>query len=210
MNNPSNLGFGLMRLPPAGARIDMEQVNAMVDRFLDAGLNYFDTAWGYHSGMSEVVVREALTKRHPRNHFLLADKMPLWVVKNKADLREVFGTQLARTGAGYYDYYLMHAVNSRYFPMMEALDVWDFMKDLKAKGLARHIGFSFHDTAEVLKQTLDSCPETEFVQLQINYADWASPSVQSKLCYDVCVERNIPVIVMEPVKGEIGRASCRV
>ena len=201
MKKPSKLGFGLMRLPMAGAALDMEQICTMVDRFLDAGYTYFDTAWGYHGGLSEVVVHDALTTRHPRDSFLLADKLPLWVMKEKSDLRSTFGTQLARTGAGHFDYYLMHAVNRRYFARIERLGIWDFMKQLKAEGLVHRIGFSFHDSADVLRQALDNYPETEFVQLQINYADWASPNVQSKLCYDLCVERNIPVIVMEPVKG---------
>lgn len=195
------LGFGLMRLPLAKGSIDMVQVKAMVDAFISKGFTYFDTAYVYHGGQSEVVAREALVKRYPRASFQLATKLPVWEVKKKSDLDRLFSTQLERTGAGYIDYYLLHALGKERLPDLDRFDMWGYVVGLKAKGLIKHAGFSFHDKADVLDEILTKHPEMEFVQLQINYADWEDEDVQSRACYEVARKHNVPIIIMEPVKG---------
>lgn len=195
------LGFGMMRMPMLGDQIDIEQVNEMVDAFMDAGFTYFDTAYGYHNEQSELTAGKAVVARYPRDKFILATKLPLWHIKEKGDLERIFATQMERTGAGYFDYYMLHAFNKSYFDKLDEVDGWGFMRKLKADGKARHIGLSFHDTAEVLDKILTDHPEFEFVQLQINYADWDSDRVQSRLCYETARRHGKSVIVMEPIKG---------
>lgn len=195
------LGFGLMRLPEQDGKIDIRLVKQMVDTFLANGFTYFDTAYVYHNGESEIAAREALVERHPRSAFQLATKLPVWDIHQPADLMHRFNTSLARTGAGYFDFYLLHALDRSRLSDLDRLRMWDFMQDLKARGLIRHAGFSFHDTADVLDRILTLHPEMEFVQLQINYVDWESEDVQARACCEVARQHQVPVIVMEPVKG---------
>lgn len=199
------LGFGLMRLPKvedaSGERIDLGQVERMVDAFLDAGLTYFDTAYVYHDGQSERVAREALVERHPREAFTLATKLPAWKLEKPDDMQRIFDEQLERTGAGFFDYYLLHNVADEYIDIYERMGAWEWAQRLRDEGLIRHLGFSFHDTADVLDRLLTEHPEVEFVQLQINYLDWDHDVVQSGACYEVAERHGVPVVVMEPVKG---------
>lgn len=195
------LGFGLMRLPMIEEEVDMEQTIKMVDHYMERGFTYFDTAYVYINEKSEVVAREAIVKRYPRESFQLATKMPVWMAKTYEDFQPLFDTQLERTGASYFDFYLLHALDRTRMVEMDNIGGWDFVKALKEKGLIKHIGFSFHDTAEYLDQILTKHPETEFVQLQINYADWEDDKTQSRLCYEVARKHNTPIIVMEPIKG---------
>lgn len=195
------LGFGLMRLPMIGEEIDMEQTQQMVDKFMKAGFTYFDTAYVYINGKSEVAAREAIVKKYPRESFQLATKMPVWMAKKYEDYQKLFDTQLERTGAGYFDYYLLHALGRDRAKEIDELGAWDFVKDMKAKGLIKHLGFSFHDDAKCLDEILTKHPEAEFVQLQINYIDWESRDVQSRECYEVARKHNKPIIIMEPIKG---------
>lgn len=198
------LGFGLMRLPVLNGReeeIDLETLKIMVDSFISRGFTYFDTAYFYHNGFSETAVREALVRRYPRNRFLLADKMPLAKLERAEQVSQFFEEQLTRTGAGYFDFYLLHAVSSRNLERADEFHVWDFVEEKQRQGLVRHWGFSFHDTPELLDSILYAHPEAEFVQLQINYADWEDPSVQSRRCYETARKHGKPVIIMEPVKG---------
>ena len=199
--NIPKLGFGLMRLPQKDGEIDIEQVKQMVDYFLGHGFTYFDTAYGYHGGLSEVAAGEALVKRHKRESYQLATKLPIWMVKEPADLQRIVDTQLERTGAGYFDFYLLHSLDKGRLDVLDQFGAWDFLKSMKERGLAKHIGFSFHSTADVLEEVLTKHPEAEFVQLQINYADWDSDSVQSRACYEVARKHGKSVIIMEPVKG---------
>ncbi|MDD6046252.1 MAG: aldo/keto reductase [bacterium] len=195
------LGFGTMRLPITQGQVDQKETEKLFDRFLAAGFTYFDTAYGYHDYKSEIFVREALVKRHPRESFLLADKMPVWLAKEEADLARLFNEQLEKTGAGYFDYYLLHALGGKNLEAANAVDAWSFVQKKKEEGLVKRIGFSFHDTPEVLETILSAHPEMEFVQLQINYADWENERVQSRRCYETARRHGKDVIIMEPVRG---------
>ena len=202
------LGFGLMRLPTAGqggffADIDVEQVRTMVDKFIAAGFTYFDTAYVYGNGKSEMAARDALVKRYPRESFQLATKLPMGKISKTEDMRPLFETSLERTGAGYFDFYLLHALGAESFELSEKVGAWQFLQELKAEGLIKHAGFSFHDAAEVLDRILTAHPEAEFVQLQINYADYENEDsrAQSKLCYEVARKHGKPIVIMEPIKG---------
>ena len=195
------LGFGLMRLPMIGEEIDMEQTKRMVDTFMEKGFTYFDTAYVYIGGKSEVALKEAVVDRYPRDSFQCATKLPLWDLKEPQEMEKIFQESLDRAGLEYYDFYLLHAMSAERVANADELGAWDFMKRLKAEGRAKHIGFSFHDTAEALEDILKAHPEMEFVQLQINYVDWESESVQSRKCYEVARKYNKPVIIMEPVRG---------
>lgn len=181
--------------------VDVEATKRLVDLFLERGFSYFDTAYQYHNGRSEEILREAVVKRHPRDRFTVTDKMPCWEVNSPEDLERIFNLQLERTGAGYFDYYLLHAMNKGYVSLMDSVGGWDFVARKKEEGLVRHIGFSFHDDSATLKGILSDHPEMEYVQLQLNYIDWNSPSVESGACYRLCEEYGRKVFVMEPVKG---------
>jgi predicted aldo/keto reductase-like oxidoreductase len=194
-----------MRLPLLDGNdptsFDKPQICGMVDAFLDAGFTYFDTAYMYHNGKSEEMLREALTARHPRDSFFLADKLPTMFLKQQADVGRIFREQLTRTGAQYFDNYLLHCLDSDNYPRAEQFDCFNFVLEMKQRGLVRHFGFSFHDTPELLDEILTKHPEVEFVQLQINYLDWESEWIQSRKCYETAVKHGKPVVVMEPVKG---------
>ena len=195
-------GFGLMRLPKkeATGTIDVEHTIRMVDAFMEAGFNYFDTAWSYTG--SETAIRRALVERYPRDSFKLATKLAAWIgCKTREDALAQFETSLKNTGAGYFDFYLLHNLGEQRTRSFDEFGLWDWAKEMKAEGLVRHLGFSFHSTPEELKEILDAHPEAEFVQLQINYGDWENPTVQSRGVYEVAREYGMPIIVMEPVKG---------
>lgn len=195
------LGFGLMRLPMKDNNVDTSKVSKMVDEFMSRGFTYFDTAWMYCGGNSEIAIKECLVDRYPRDSYTLTDKMPSFEIKSLEDRNRVFNKQLEKTGLTYFDYYWLHAVSRKNINEFDCNKCWEYLSEQKAKGLVKHIGFSFHDDAEFLDDLLNKHPEIEFVQLQLNYLDWLSPGVQSKACYDVCVKHNKKVIVMEPVKG---------
>ena len=200
--NIRKLGFGLMRLPMLDSEVDIEQTKQMVDMFMEAGFTYFDTAYGYLGGKSEMAVKTALVERYPRESFQLATKLPAWAgPKTAEEARQMFYTSLERTGAGYFDFYLLHNLGNDRTHFFDDWKLWDFALDLKKQGLIKHLGFSMHDSAEALEAILTAHPEAEFVQLQINYADWESDSVQSRACYEVARKHGKPIIIMEPVKG---------
>ena len=195
------LGFGLMRLPMLEKEVDIEQTKTMVDMFMKAGFTYFDTAYGYIGGKSEEAVKTALVDRYPRESFQLATKLPAFSAKTAEEAKEMLQTSLRRTGAGYFDFYLLHNCGDKRTEKFDEYGIWDFVLEEKAKGTLKHVGFSFHDKADVLDELLTKHPEMEFVQLQINYADWESESVQARKCYEVARKHGKPVIIMEPVKG---------
>lgn len=199
------LGFGTMRLPLKDQNdktsIDQELFNQMVDIFMEAGFNYFDTAYLYHDEMSEPALRKALVERYPRESFLLADKMPTVIVKAPEDYEKFFATQLERTGVDYFDYYLMHNMGKDRYTKTTEFGGFEFAAKKKEEGKIKRLGFSFHDDSETLEKILLEHPEIDFVQLQINYLDWDNEVIQSRKCYETAVRYGKPVVVMEPVKG---------
>ena len=196
------LGFGLMRLPMIDENtVNIEEVSAMVDEFMARGFTYFDTAWMYCNFKSEEAVKEALVKRHPRDSYTLADKLHGGFFNTKEEREEYFEAQLKKTGVEYFDYYLLHDIGEDHYKKYTDLDCFSWLVDKKKRGLVKKIGFSFHDSAELLDKVLTEHPEMEFVQLQLNYLDWESVGVQSRKCYEVATKHGKPVIVMEPVKG---------
>ena len=196
------LGFGLMRLPEVNGVIDLEHVCRMVDKYMVAGLNYFDTAYIYHGGKSEVAAKEALVHRYPRDKFMLATKLPAWEMKEQSDADRIFEEQLHRCGVDYFDFYLLHSVeDGSNYETYEKYDCFSWGLKKKAEGKIRHFGFSYHGSPELLVEVLDKHPEIEFVQIQLNYLDRTNPVVRSGELYDILSSRNIPIIVMEPVRG---------
>ena len=202
------LGFGLMRLPLSDpkeqSRVDLEQVCAMADTFLDRGFTYFDTAYVYHKGESERVAKEAIVKRHDRNSFTLATKMPIFNFKSgdgPEKLDAYFAEQLEKCGVDYFDYYLLHSLDAGSYETVQRLDAFGWGMKEKAAGRIKRLGFSFHDKAEVLDRILTDHPEAEFVQIQINYLDWEDERVQSRKCYETARRHGKEVVIMEPVKG---------
>ncbi len=203
--NTPKLGFGLMRLPklPDG-KIDVAQTTQMVDAFMAAGFTYFDTAFVYDGGDSERAAKAALVDRYPRNSYTLATKLNAWLgAPDEKAARQQFETSLERTGAGYFDYYLLHAIQRNNTRVYDDYRLWDFVKELKEKGLVKHYGFSFHADPPLLDQLLDAHPDVDFVQLQINYADWENPGVRSRECWEIARKHQKPVVIMEPVKGGV-------
>ncbi len=193
------LGFGCMRLPTLeNGEIDIEQVKQMVDTALENGVNYFDTAYLYHNGESETAMKTALVQRHPREKYFLADKLPMWKVECAEDMEKIFNHQLEKTGAGYFDYYLLHALNKDTIKKVREFGAVEFVKRKQAEGKIGKIGFSYHDDTETLADFIGDY-NWDFIQLQINYYDMEKDSYRQQ--YEMVHERNIPLVVMEPVRG---------
>lgn len=199
-------GFGLMRLPIVDkeyTKVDLQKFQEMADAFIAAGGTYFDTAYPYHGGFSEQAFREVVVKRYPRESFTITDKMPMYLINKEEDLQPIFDEQLNRCGVEYFDYYWLHALATGNYEKVKATKAVEFIEQKKAEGKIRHIGFSFHDTPELLEQILTDYPQVEYVQLQINYLDWEDAGVRAKECYEVATAHGKPVIVMEPIKGGV-------
>ncbi len=200
----AKLGFGLMRLPKLeDGGIDVEQTSLMVDEFLSGGGTYFDTAWAYDG--SEEAIRKALVERYPRHSYTIATKNAAWLGPKTADeAKAQLDTSLARLGTDYVDYYLLHNLGATRTRFFEEWGLWDWALQMKREGKIRHLGFSFHDNAKTLDEVLRAhADDAEFVQLQINYADWEDGSVQSRLVHEVARSYDKPVVIMEPVKGGV-------
>lgn len=199
------LGFGWMRLPQKSENpedIDFEQVNQMVDAYLDAGFDYFDTSYVYHNGKSENAIQRCLISRYPREKFRLASKLPTFAITKEEQVEEIFAQQLEKCGTEYFDYFLLHNVNGiRYEREIKECHMFEHMRQWKKDGKIRHIGFSYHDSADNLDKILSEHPEVEFVQIALNYIDWNAYLIQAKKCYEVIRKHGCQVIVMEPVKG---------
>lgn len=209
------LGFGCMRFPLLDANdpksMDFEQICHMVDTFLERGFTYFDTAYMYHEGQSECMVNEALVKRHNRNTFTLTTKLPTMFLKEEKDNARIFTEQLNKCGVDYFDYYLIHNLSVKNYEIAKRCNCFAFIEQMKKEGKIKHTGFSFHDTPELLDEILNDHPEIEFVQLQLNYLDWDSESIQSRRCYEVACKHHKQIIVMEPIKGgSLARVSKQV
>ena len=204
-DNPFRLGFGLMRLPKnEDGSIDIPQVMQMADHFLEAGGTYFDTAYVYDNGKSEEAFKAAVARRYPRDRYTLATKLNAWLqCHDEASAKAQFYTSLERTGAGYFDFYLLHALQRNNYMKYDEYHIWDFVKELKSKGLVKKWGFSFHADPALLEELLTLHPDVDFVQLQVNYADWENPGVAARRNMEICKAHGKPVVVMEPVKGGI-------
>ena len=196
-----NFGFGCMRLQMVGEEVDHEEFKKMIDTFLAAGFNYFDTAHGYISGKSETAIRDCLAARHPRESYILTNKLSPGYFNSREEIRPLFQHQLEQCGVEYFDFYLMHAMNNDRFDFYQSVGAFDEALQLKAEGKIRHMGISFHDKAAVLDRILTERPDIEVVQIQFNYLDFEDPAVESRACYEVCRKHGKPVIIMEPVKG---------
>lgn len=199
------LGFGCMRLPLLNKddqeSVDMATFNRLVDTFLEKGFTYFDTALAYHNFRSEEFVREALVKRHNRDEFFLATKLPPRMLKSEEDQVRIFNEQLERCGVEYFDNYLLHNIGVSAYEQACRLNTFGFVQGEKKQGKVKNVGMSFHDTPELLDEILTAHPELDFVQLQINYIDWENTGIQSRRCHEVARKHNMPIIVMEPCKG---------
>ena len=199
------LGFGLMRMPLLNEdkpkSVDIDQVCKMVDIFMENGFTYFDTAYMYHSYISEKIAKEVLVDRYPRDSFTLTTKLPVVFLKSEDDNQRIFNEQLEKCGVDFFDYYLLHNLGVEHYEIAKKFNCFDFVSKLKAEGKVKHIGFSYHDAPQLLDEILTAHPEMEFVQIQLNYVDWENESIQSRKCYEVCRKHNKPVIIMEPVKG---------
>ncbi len=199
------LGFGCMRLPLLNGNdhksFDKEQIFKMVDTYMEKGFTYFDTAYMYHAGASENMVKEAVVDRYPRDSFQLATKLPTMMLKEEEDSPRIFAEQLQKCGVQFFDYYLLHCLTKDNYEICNRLGVFEFANEKKREGAIKKLGFSYHDNAQLLDEILTAHPEMEFVQLQINYLDWENDWVQSRKCYEVAVKHGKDVIVMEPVKG---------
>ncbi len=199
------LGFGLMRLPLKendSNVIDDIELNKMVDLFIKNKFKYFDTSYVYHNGESETAIKKALVDRYQRCDYLLANKLPVFIISKKEEVENIFEEQLEKCGVSYFDYYLLHNLNlENYEHQVTQLEMFDYLKIKKSEGKIRKIGFSFHDSFDILDKILTEHPEVDFVQIALNYYDWESQSIQSRLCYETIIKHNKEVIVMEPVKG---------
>lgn len=197
----AQLGFGVMRMPQLeNGQYNIDECVRMIDEYMRGEFCYFDTHPHYCHGLSQSIVRELVVKRYPREKFLLADKMP-WPINHPSEYEKIFAAELQDCAVKYFDYYLLHALSEEYYQMHERMGGFEFLKQLKAQGFARRIGFSFHDKPEVLEKILTAHPEVEFVQLQINYFDWEDPFFQSRKLYETAKKFGKQILVMEPIKG---------
>lgn len=202
MNKIKNkLAFGCMRLPMIGDQVDETEFCKMIDRFIESGFNYFDTAHGYLDGKSELALRSCLTSRYPRENYLLTNKLTDTYFNKQEDIRPFFENQLEWCGTDYFDFYLMHSQNSVNFEMFKKCKAYETAFELKAEGKIRHVGISFHDTYDVLEKILTEYPQIEVVQIQFNYLDYDDEAVQGRKIYEVCRKFGKPIFIMEPVKG---------
>ena len=195
------LGFGCMRLPMKDDKVDYEEFNKMIDYYIEHGFNYFDTAHGYIGGLSETAIRDCLAKRYKREDFILTDKLTINYFNSQEDIRPFFESQLELTGVDYFDYYLIHAIDKERYSKFQNCHAFEEALALKNEGKIKHLGISYHDTADFLETVLLDHPEIEIVQIQFNYVDYKSPSVQSEKVYNVCRKYNKDILIMEPVKG---------
>ena len=208
MTYKSKFGFGCMRLPQTDATdprsIDQELFNKMVDFYMKKGFNYFDTSYAYHQGTSEIAIRKALVERYPRETFQICDKMPTWALTSESDNDKFTNEMLERLGIDYFDVFFIHNINTPWYKLAETHNTFEYVKKMKEKGIARKIGFSFHDTSDLLEKVLDKYGDImDIVQLELNYLDWEDPAIEARKCYELCVRHGLDVYVMEPLKGGV-------
>ncbi len=208
MTYKSKFGFGCMRLPQTDAndptKIDQELFNQMVDIYMERGFNYFDTSYAYHNGTSETAIRKAVVERYPRESFQICDKMPTWALTSEEDNEKFVNEMLERLAIDYFDVFFIHNINVPWLKLAEKCNTFEYVKKMKENGIARKIGFSFHDDSKLLKKVLDKYGDIlDVVQLELNYLDWEDPAIEARKCYDLCVEHELDVYVMEPLKGGV-------
>ncbi|MDO5809719.1 MAG: aldo/keto reductase [Methanobrevibacter sp.] len=208
MTYKSKFGFGCMRLPQTDendpTKIDQELFNRMVDIYMEKGYNYFDTSYAYHNGASEVAIRKAVVERYPRESYRICDKMPTWALTCEEDNDKFVNEMLERLGIDYFDVFFIHNVNGPWLKNAKNANTFEYVRKMKEKGIAKQIGFSFHESSQLLKEVLDEYGEIfDIVQLELNYLDWEDPSIESHKCYNLCVEHGLDVYVMEPLKGGV-------
>ena len=208
MTYKSKFGFGCMRLPLIdendSTAIDQELFNEMVDRYMEKGFNYFDTSYAYHGGSSETAIRKAVVERYPRESYQICDKMPTWALTSPQDNDRFVGEMLERLGIDYFDVFFIHNINVPWLKLAEDNNAFEYVKKMKDEGVAKKIGFSFHDDSKLLKEVLDKYADIlDIVQLELNYLDWEDPVIEAHKCYDLCVEHGLDVYVMEPLKGGV-------
>lgn len=208
MTYKSKFGFGCMRLPQTNENdptsINQELFNEMVDIYMEKGFNYFDTSYAYHNGASEVAIRKAVVERYPRESFKICDKMPTWALTCEEDNEKFVNEMLERLGVDYFDVFFVHNINVPWLKLAENAKTFEYVKKMKEDGIAKKIGFSFHDNSELLKKVLDKYGDfLDIVQLELNYLDWEDPAIEAHKCYDLCVEHGLDVYVMEPLKGGV-------
>ena len=208
MTYKSKFGFGCMRLPQTDKNdptaIDQELFNEMVDIYMEKGFNYFDTSYAYHNGMSEVAIRKAVVERYPRESYRICDKMPTWALTCEEDNEKFVNEMLERLGIDYFDVFFIHNINGPWVKNAINANTFEYVKKMKENGVAKQIGFSFHDKSDLLEEVLDKYGEMfDIVQLELNYLDWEDPSIEAHKCYDLCVKHGLDVYVMEPLKGGV-------
>lgn len=208
MNYKSKFAFGCMRLPQTDkddpASINQELFNKMVDIYIEKGFDYFDTSYAYHDGVSEVAIRKAVVERYPRESFRICDKMPTWALTSEEDNDKFVAIMLERLGIDYFDVFLVHNINTPWFKLAESHETFEYVKKMKEKGIAKKIGFSFHDTSDLLEKVLDKYANIlDVVQLELNYLDWKDRAIEASKCYELCVKHGLDVYVMEPLKGGV-------
>ena len=208
MNYKEKFGFGCMRLPQKDANdptsIDQDLFNQMVDIYMEKGFNYFDTSYAYHNGTSETAIRKAVVERYPRESYKICDKMPTWALTSNEDNDKFVNEMLERLGIDYFDVFFIHNINVPWLKLAEKHGSFEYVKKMKADGIAKKIGFSFHDDSKLLKKVLDKYGDfLDVVQLELNYLDWEDPAIEARKCYDLCVEHGLDVYVMEPLKGGV-------
>ena len=208
MTYKSKFGFGCMRLPLTDANdptsIDQDLFNEMVDIYMEKGFNYFDTSYAYHNGTSETAIRKAVVERYPRESFKICDKMPTWALTCEEDNDKFVNEMLERLGIDYFDVFFIHNINGPWFKNAVKANTFEYVKKMKKDGIAKQIGFSFHDKADLLEKVLDEYGDIfDIVQLELNYLDWEDPSIEAHKCYDLCAKHGLDVYVMEPLKGGV-------
>ncbi len=208
MTYKSKFGFGCMRLPLTDANdstsVDQELFNQMVDMYMEKGSNYFDTSYAYHGGISEIAIRKAIVERYPRESFKICDKLPTWALTSQEDNEKFVNEMLERLGIDYFDVFFIHNINTPWYKLAEEHESFEYIKKMKEEGIAKKIGFSFHESSALLEKVLDKYGDIlDIVQLELNYLDWEDPVIESHKCYDLCVKHGIDVYVMEPLKGGV-------
>lgn len=208
MTYKSKFGFGCMRLPTADdndpTSVNQELFTQMVDLYMEKGFNFFDTSYAYHDGTSETAIRKALVERYPRESFEICDKMPTWLLTNEKDNDKFVNEMLERLGITYFDVFLVHNINTPWLKNAINANTFEYVKKMKEDGIARKIGFSFHEKADLLKEFLEEYGDMfDVVLLELNYLDWEDSSIEAHKCYDLCVEYGLDVYVMEPLKGGV-------